>query len=288
MKFVNWDWKRYDYLRMYPELKEKQVSLLVGSGLIEGDNGIEYAFVPTKKIEQTNQHALELYKKIRVEENEVALCNEVFFTTKIEGADTTIVRTQQLHNGSPINENDYYSEVMVLNCFKATKYLNLITRKMTKETLLNVWGILVDGVCENEDVRGDEWRIGPVSVGKHLGLDYRLLDDAMKNWIEFYNGDVLEEYPLIKAALLHFSFEFIHPFCDGNGRCGRMLMNNYLVSRGFEKIKAVSFSKVIEERHSEYNSALEMGDNVQTDCTAFIEYLLSVFEEAFFDCLEYP
>ncbi len=107
----------------------------------------------------------------------------------------------------------------------------------------------------------------------------------MQCWAAYYNGWQLEEHPFIKAALLHFAFEFIHPFCDGNGRLGRLLMSNYLIKSGMDKIKAVSFSRSIEKEHMGYYVALDASDNVQTDCTPFIECLLDRFVDAFNDVL---
>lgn len=63
-------------------------------------------------------------------------------------------------------------------------------------------------------------------------------------------------------------------------------MNNFLIKEGMEKIKAVSFSRSIEKRRLAYDYALDEGDNSQTDCTYFIEYMLGVFVDAFLDVCE--
>ena len=84
---------------------------------------------------------------------------------------------------------------------------------------------------------------------------------------------------------MHYTFEHIHPFCDGNGRMGRLLMNNFLISKGFEKVKAVSFSRSIEKERSDYDIAFALSDNVYSDCTYFIEYMLIKMLDAFEDCI---
>lgn len=63
-------------------------------------------------------------------------------------------------------------------------------------------------------------------------------------------------------------------------------MNNFLIKEGMEKIKAVSFSRSIEKDRLAYDYALSRGDNPQTDCTYFIEYMLNVFVDAFLDVYE--
>lgn len=286
MNFVDWNWRSYANLRGNPELKKQQERLLWGTGLCEGQDGLEYAFVPTKNMEQLEAQLFDLYPKIKVVDNAVILCNEVFSTSKIEGAKTTLLRTQQIHDGAEIDTSNYFSESMILGGFRVTKYLNDIGNKVTIDSLLEVWNILTDGACDNESIKGDRFRTGHVVVGSHTGLNPDLIEEAMQNWVDYYNSDILCEHPFIKAALLHFAFEFIHSFCDGNGRTGRLLMNNFLIKEGMEKIKAVSFSRSIEKRRLAYDYALDEGDNSQTDCTYFIEYMLGVFVDAFLDVCE--
>lgn len=56
-----------------------------------------------------------MIKKITIEDNTVYLCNEVYFTSKIEGANTTIKRTIEIYNGEAINLKNYKSEEMIKN-----------------------------------------------------------------------------------------------------------------------------------------------------------------------------
>ena len=55
---------------------------------------------------------------------------------------------------------------------------------------------------------------------------------------------------------------------------GRLLMNNFLIGKGYEKIKAVSFSKKIDENRTAYDFAFMQSENVYSDCTAFLTYML--------------
>lgn len=286
MNFVDWNWKSYAVLRRNPELKKQQERFLYGTGLYEGEEGLEYSFVPTKTMEQLEAQLFDLYPKIQVVDNTIILCNEIFSTSKIEGAKTTFLRTQQIHDGAEIDDSNFFSESMVLGGFRATKYLNSIGNQVTLDKLIEVWKILTDGACDNESIKGERFRTGHVAVGKHTGLNPDLIEEAMQNWVDYYNSDILMDHPFIKAALLHFSFEYIHPFCDGNGRSGRLLMNNFLIKEGMEKIKAVSFSRSIEKDRPEYDYAFSRGENPQTDCTFFIEYMLGIFLDAFLDVCE--
>lgn len=278
---IDYRWLPYESLRAFPDLKNAQGNLTQSTFLCE------YSFVPTKLMFDTEQVILALYKELCVVDSVVALCNEVFYTSKIEGAKSTLFATQEIHDGRPIDRDNFYSESMIKGGFEATKYLNVIGNRLTVEHLVAMWNILVDGCCDNQSIRGDRFSTGAVQVGTHVGLNHLLLDEVMTDWVSYYNDPILSDHPFIKACLLHFSFEYIHPFCDGNGRAGRLLMNNFLIKEGFDKIKAISFSHSIEKNKSAYYFALSSGDNVYTDCTGFIEYMLNIMVDAFYDAVQF-
>ena len=63
--------------------------------------------------------------------------------------------------------------------------------------------------------------------------DYEEIMELLTNLENYINNDELQDLdPLIKMALVHFQFESIHPFTDGNGRTGRILNILYLVRAG--------------------------------------------------------
>lgn len=283
MEFIKHNWQ--PYTRLEPDDKRLQAVLAIPTECIEYSDGLEYTFVPTTHIEELLNIINDRYSILRVEDTTVALEHEVYFTSKIEGAKTTLKRTHELLNGAYVDETNYFSEMMVKGAFNATKFLNLHGNKINKELLLEVWNILVDGCCDNESIRGDRFRIGNVQIGNHVGLHPLLLEDAMDCWFEFYNSQTFEDYPFLKAIILHYAFEYIHPFCDGNGRTGRLLMNNYLISRYLDKIKAVSFSHMIDNNRLEYNLAFQQSENAYSDITPFIHYMLDMMRLAFYDCL---
>ena len=285
LNFVDLLWVPYTMLRNSPEVKKAQVGSLFYTGLKEPNDGIEFTFVPTKNMQFYEQELKKLYEQIQITDHKISLCNEMFYTSKIEGANTTILRTQQIHDGEFIDHNNLFSEAMIAGGFNATKYMNLMSNRLSSRILRTTWEILTDGCRNNEDIIGIQYRTGNVQVGNHVGLNHLLLNEMMNSWIDFYNGNSLKEYPFIKAAFLHFTFEHIHPFCDGNGRMGRLLMNNFLIKEGYEKIEAVSFSRSIEKSRSEYDTAFLISDNVYSDCTYFIEYMLLNMIDAFEDCI---
>ena len=211
---------------------------------------------------------------LKIEDVEKSFCGEVYFTNKIEGANTTIARTIAIHNGSPLDKNNYKSEKMIKNCFDATKYLNLV-QDINEINLIKLWNIITSDVCENEEIKGEKYRSGNVLAGNYEAPSFNDIPGLMEEWIKFYNSDELDNEPFLKAVILHYTFETIHPFCDGNGRTGRLLMNHYLITHGYEQIKAVSFSHEIDKRRIDYDAAFtnsEMTPN--NDITSFLKYML--------------
>lgn len=285
MNYVDWKWQPYSRLRFDKNTKQQQTRQLYPTGLCEGPNGAEFCFVPTTEIKRLEQKINEMHPSISIENHEVAICNEIFHTSKIEGADTTYLRTQELYRGEPINEENYFSDKMVLGGFIATQFLNLYDNRLDESILLTMWNILVDEACQNEDIRGIKYRIGNVGIGNHMGIHFEYIEEAVKYWIDYYNSDTLNDHPFIKAALLYYVFEYIHPFCDGNGRAGRLLMTNYLIGQGIEVCKAVSFSRSIEKNRATYDNAFAVSENAYFDVTPFIEYMLSIYVDAFYDAL---
>ena len=183
-------------------------------------------------------------------------------------------------------DSQWYSEKMVQNGFRATKFLNLIqNRPLTSKLLWQLWGIVTDGVCENVQYAGDVYRNGYVRVGSHEGVRAEDVEMKMNKWLEYFNGSLHNSHVFLKAAILHYAFEDIHPFCDGNGRVGRLLMHNFLIRNGLDQVKAVSFSKVIDATRSRYDVAFVDSQEECGDITPFLKYMGETFSSAIRDCI---
>lgn len=271
-----------------PYSNREQIALqrenLVHTGLYNGVSDITFIF--TEDIARMNDMVSDMEERIRIADTRTVIEDEVFYTTKIEGAKTTRARTSELHNGAPVARDNAYSECMVKNSFAAVKLLNLHGNRIDKDILLAVWNTLVDGCCENEEIRGETYRTGDVCAGNYTAPAADTLPELVDGFLEFYNSPKLDNYPFVKAALLHFAFETIHPFPDGNGRLGRLLMNNYLIEQGFDSVRAVSFSMAIDRRRTEYDAAFVRGENPYNDCTPLLQFMMEIMYESFSTALE--
>lgn len=112
-------WRSYDS-PLHPELVERQKKSLIDTGIKIGQDET-LKFIYLSDIADYEDIINETYNKIRVSDYKTSVCNEIFYTMKIEGAKTTLARTYEIHNGSPVKNDNKESEQMVLNGFKATK-----------------------------------------------------------------------------------------------------------------------------------------------------------------------
>ncbi len=84
------------------------------------------------------------------------------------------------------------------------------------------------------------------------------IEKLMYNLESYINNDQLQEVdPLIKMAVIHFQFESIHPFYDGNGRTGRIINILYLVLKGLLDIPVLYLSRYIIDNKAEYYNLLQ-------------------------------
>lgn len=98
----------------------------------------------------------------------------------------------------------------------------------------------------------------------------------LNNWEVFVNNDTDRIDPLVKAAIAHYQFEAIHPFGDGNGRTGRILIVLQLIQQKLLSLPILFVSGYINKNRSEYYRLLQ---SVRThdDWHHFILYMLKGF-----------
>ena len=101
--------------------------------------------------------------------------------------------------------------------------------------------------------------------------------DLLANLEKFINNHEDEIDPLIKAAVFHYQFESIHPFLDGNGRVGRILMVLYLIMTERMDLPVLFISGYINKNKSQYYGVLRQ-TNATNDFTDIIMFILKAIE----------
>jgi len=129
-----------------------------------------------------------------------------------------------------------------------------------------------DGIRDNEVYIGNAFEIiySPPCCKK-------VILEKLNNWIDFAKADIAID-PLIKMAILHYQFEAIHPFSDGNGRTGRVLNVLFLSKFGLLDSPILYLSKYINTYKNDYYSLLNDVTN-SGNWTAWIIYMLTAVKE---------
>ena len=104
-----------------------------------------------------------------------------------------------------------------------------------------------------------------------------VIREKLKNLEAFIHAEN-EMDPLVKLALIHYQFEAIHPFSDGNGRTGRIINILFLVQQGLLELPVLYLSKAIIERKSEYYRLLREV-TVKGQWEPWILFMLQAIEE---------
>lgn len=160
-------------------------------------------------------------------------------SSRIEGTRTTV--EEDLLDVTDINpeKRDDWEEVQ--NYVKATNYgVEKIKEGFPVCTRLirEIHGILMQGVRGEHKTPG-EFRTsqnwiggGMLSTAVYVPPPHTEIAECLSDFEKFINNEEIDTPDLIKIAILHYQFESIHPFLDGNGRIGRLLIPLYIQSKG--------------------------------------------------------
>lgn len=99
-----------------------------------------------------------------------------------------------------------------------------------------------------------------------------LVPKEIQDLFDWYQAS--EMHPLIKSAVFHYEFEFIHPFADGNGRIGRM-WHSMLLGKWNELFYWLPIEELIRNRQQAYYHALGQAHR-EADSAAFVELMLNI------------
>ncbi len=128
--------------------------------------------------------------------------------------------------------------------------LNKHILAIQKELLENNAGFRTQGGTKLVNSQGQTVYTPPQSAAEVL--------DLMSNLEKFINDNEFSNLdPLIKMAIIHYQFESIHPFYDGNGRTGRIINILYLVLQGLLDIPILYLSRYITQNKAEYYQVLQ-------------------------------
>ena len=170
-----------------------------------------------------------------ISETEVA--EQVYNSNAIENSTLSLEETEKIL--LQIDLDRFISERELFEAKNLARVVSYIDQKskgeaLTLEIILSLHKMLLSNI--RDDLAGrfrnkDEW----VRVANHIALDPQFIVKSLEDMLVQYNATGSENI-IKKIALLHLTFEHIHPFVDGNGRIGRVINNYLLIREGFVPI----------------------------------------------------
>ncbi|WP_261517988.1 Fic family protein [Campylobacter lanienae] len=206
-------------------------------------------------------------------------------SSKIEGTRTTI--EEDLMDIADINpeKRDDWEEVQ--NYVKAINYgIERVKDGFPVCTRLirDIHKVLMTGVRGEHKTPG-EFRISQNWIGGsmpskavYVPPPHTEIADLLTDFEMFINNEEVDTPDLIKIAILHYQFESIHPFLDGNGRIGRLLILLYIQSKGMLEKSCLYISDYIERNKDEYYDCLTKV-RTNNDIIGWIKFFLEAVIE---------
>jgi Fic family protein len=185
----------------------------------------------------------------------------VYNSNAIENSTLSLEDTEKILSGGSLDR-----KVNVREIYEAKNLAKLTESLLEKpKSLLNnklILSMHKTLLTDIDDKIAGRFRVGKewVRVGNHLGANPQFIPTLMQELVDNYNQNKIN-YFLDAVAHFHAEFETIHPFVDGNGRMGRVLINMQLMNLGFTPIIIQNKSKHSEfyPLFTQYQSTLKSG-----------------------------
>jgi Fic family protein len=196
----------------------------------------------------------------------------VHASTAIEGNPLTLDQVRALEEGRALSGSTARHEREVLNYFAGLRYAekNAAKKTIRHAEILKLHGILAGEVMDQGEA--GKYRTIAVRVGSYRPPPPSAVSGLMFELLEWWNKASQQHSPVLSSAILHYRFEAIHPFADGNGRTGRALALWELYRRSFDAHHIFSVDEYYWEDRPAYYAALDGVRKAGEDLTAWLEY----------------
>ena len=201
-------------------------------------------------------------------------------SSKIEGTQTNVEEALLQKNNIAPDKRDDWEEVQ--------NYIQAINEAITEMVRLPfssrliklIHKTLLQGVRGEHKPPGDfrssqNW-IGGANLNDAVFIPpvHHTINELMSDLEKFVHNEEVQVPDLIKIAIIHYQFETIHPFLDGNGRIGRLMITLYLISKGIIQKPILYLSDFFERNRTLYYDNL-MRTRSHNDLKQWLKFFLS-------------
>ena len=193
-------------------------------------------------------------------------------STAIEGNPLTLEQVRAVEEGREIPAIAARAKREVVNYFAGLRFVEKQAGKtpITHEEILHLHKIIAGDVMDQGTA--GRYRTIAVRVGKYLPPPPPDVSGLMFELLTWWNKESARLSPVLSSAIVHYRFESIHPFADGNGRTGRALALWELYRRGFDTHHIFSVDEFYWENRPRYYTALDAVRREGEDLTGWLEY----------------
>ena len=160
----------------------------------------------------------------------------------------------------------------VVNYFAALRHIEkqAAKKRLAHEDVRRLHRIVAGQVMDQGEA--GRYRTMRVRVGAYVPPPPEQVPGLMLEFLEWWNDDAPVLSTVLSSAIVHYRFEAIHPFADGNGRTGRALALWELYRRGFDSHHIFSVDEFYWEDRPRYYAALQAVRRQGDDLTSWLEY----------------
>ncbi|HEX3799044.1 MAG TPA: Fic family protein [Verrucomicrobiae bacterium] len=193
-------------------------------------------------------------------------------STAIEGNPLTLEQVRAVEEGREIPAVAQRAKREVTNYFAGLRFIETKANipAITHEDIFTLHRILAEKVMDQGTA--GRYRTIQVRVGRYMPPPAQDVSGLMFELLSWWNHESLKISPVLSSAILHYRFEAIHPFADGNGRSGRALALWELYRRGFDTHHIFSVDEFYWEDRPSYYQALDAVPRAGEDLTGWLEY----------------
>jgi Fic family protein len=195
----------------------------------------------------------------------------VYNTNAIEGS--TVLR-EEVENILKKEKVFVPDEIETKGVAEAVEYIREAKEELSLQLLLNLHKMCFSGTKHFAGRLRNVEVVVTNSRGQivHQGMPAKELNNALEEMVKWYKKNKGKFKPLVLAAILHNQFEYVHPFQDGNGRVGRLLLNFILLKNKYPPIN------ILLEDRSEYYAALSEYDKSQ-NIKPMLQFLIKQYNK---------